>query len=57
MISAGLNLVIPFCHYVVGFGVINFILGWADILLNIGKHSTKFHKVMYIYVFVLQQHQ
>jgi len=37
MISAGLNSVIPFCHYVVVYGIINAILGWADVLLNVGE--------------------
>jgi len=39
MVCAVLNLVIPFCHYIVGFGFINVILGWADVLINIGKIS------------------
>ena len=38
--GAGLNIAIPYCTHATALFLVIFLLGWLELITNIGKHST-----------------
>ena len=38
--GAGLNIAIPYCTRIVGLFIVIFLLGWLELITNIGKFRT-----------------